>query len=376
MKYRINSQRYSINDSLGASALVVGFAKKITIDEILSNFKDIRKIVPILNSCLRKKENIYYFDEDCAGYDYQIEDCSSVNPWLLKQYKLPLDLDNGEYLRIALSNDNTLIIYAHNIVSDSRGLVNFAKALLLGTKDFDFEYCEDIENKTNFLNMLSTNKYKKLKPTKALCNEIDKVKIKKVTLKSEIAFAICGSQGVSLLSFFVTVALSLSKVTRRSIVIPFCSKKQDNIILVNESSNIKFKRGLEPRLSFYENCTEIDKLFKSFLKRKPFLLRNEILNKISPSVIDKPFENEVYNKFLTSELFFDVLPTITEDEILTNLSYYPSSSFCSNSFGISVIDDKVTICSIIHNKEGEDLFAAYQQTINLLAKNADFLNKK
>jgi hypothetical protein len=200
---------------------------------------------------------------------------------------------------------------------------------------------------------------------------LEKIKVKKISLKSDIVFTLCSSEGVSLLSFFITVALSLSKAVRKNIMIPFCSKLNEDLILVNDTYNIKFKRGLEPRLSFYDNCAEIDKLLKTFLKNKPFVLRNAILNTIPTKLIDNPLKSESVYKFLTSDMLFDVVPTIEEDSIIKSLSFYPSNTFIKNSFGITVVDDKVTICSIIHDKEGEELFASYQKTVNLLSNNAD-----
>ncbi len=371
MKYEIKNHRYTISDNLAANALVVGFSKKIELKEIESNFAEVKKLIPLLNTCLDFKDNTYFFNEDFEGYNYNIDQCSNINAWLNKQYNNPLDLEKGEFLRIALYNNTNLVIFAHTIISDSRGLVNFAKALILGTENFDFIYTQDDDAKVNFINKLRVKKYKKLVEEELLEIDVEKIKIKKITLKSNLIFNLCSSNGVSLLSFFITVALSLSKSVRKEICIPFCSKLQDNIVLVNDSSHIKFKRGLEPRLSFYDNCRQLDKLFKSFVKYKPYLLRNSFLNNVSDKVIDKPFSNKTYSKLLHSDLFFDAIPTIENDEILTTMSFYPSTSFISNSFGVSIIDDKITICSILHDKDGEQLFTSYQQTINLLSKNAD-----
>jgi hypothetical protein len=371
MKYEIKNHRYTISDNLAANALVVGFSKKIELKEIVSNFSAVKQLIPLLNTYLDFKDNTYFFNEEFDGFDYTIDQCSNINAWLTKQYNTPLNLEKGEFLRIALYNNTNLVIFAHTIISDSRGLVNLAKALILGVENFDFIYTQDDDAKVNFINKLRVKKYKKLEEEETVRNNIEKIKIKKITLKSNLIFNLCSSNGVSLLSFFVTVALSLSKSVRKEICIPFCSKTQDNIVLVNDSSNIKFKRGLEPRLSFYDNCSQLDKLFKNFVKYKPYLLRNSFLNNISPKVIDKPFSNKTYAKLLHSDLLFDALPTVENDEILTTMSFYPSSSFISNSFGVSIIDGKITICSILHDKEGEQLFSSYQQTINLLSKNAD-----
>ncbi|MDC7250963.1 MAG: hypothetical protein PQJ49_13695 [Sphaerochaetaceae bacterium] len=371
MKYEIKNHRYTISDNLAANALVVGFSKKIELLELESNLAAVKQLIPLLNTHLDFKDNTYFFNEDFDGFNYKIDQCSNINAWLTKQYNNPLDLENGEFLRIALYNNSTLIIFAHTIISDSRGLVNLAKALILGVDDFEFIYTQDDDAKVNFINKLRVRKYKKLEQEQTEIESVGKIKIKKITLKSNLIFNLCSSNGVSLLSFFITVALSLSKSVRKEICIPFCSKTQDNIVLVNDSSNIKFKRGLEPRLSFYDNCSQLDKLFKSFIKYKPYLLRNSFLNNISPKVIDNPFSNKTYAKLLHSDLLFDALPTVENDKILTTMSFYPSSSFISNSFGVSIIDDKITICSILHDKEGEQLFSSYQQTINLLSKNAD-----
>lgn len=372
MKYEIKNQRYTLNDNLCVNALVVGFSKKISIDEMLKNLHSIKETVPLLRSVLEEDASGYFFSETDEGFDYKIEECTNVNSWLSKQYNNPLKMEVGEFLRLAVYNQTTLVIFAHNIISDSRGLVNFAKAILLGTDNYTFIYDEEKQVKLNFLNQLRINKYKKLKSDTEVNTNIDKIKIKKISLKSDIVFSLCSSQGVSILSFFITVALSLSKAIRKELMIPFCAKEEDNIILVNNSLPIKFKRGLEPRLSFYDNCSQLDKLLKSFLKRRPYLIRSEILKNISPALIDKPLTNEKYYKFLHSDMYFDVLPTIEEDEILKTMSFYPSSSYISNGFGVSIIDDKITICSVLHNKEGEELFSAYHKTINLLSKNADF----
>ncbi len=372
MKYEIRNQRYTINDDLSSNALVVGFVKKVTIEEMLNNLDSIKKLVPILTSVLSKDKDGYFFDVEKEGWSYTIEQCANVNSWLTKQFNSPLNLEKGEFLRLAVYKENTLLIFAHNIISDSRGLVNFAKAILLGVDNYIFDYKSEEKKEINFLTKLKAKKFKKLDDTDSVDNQVTKVKVKKVSLKSDIVFMLCSSNGVSLLSFFIAIALSLNKVERKSLMIPFCYKEFNDIVLVNDSANIKFKRGLEPRLKFYENCREIDKLFNSFVKRKPYLKRSEVLKRVSEKVIDKPFSNKTYNKFLSSDLYFDVIPTIEEDEILTTMSFYPSSSFVPNSFGISVIDDKITICSVLHDQEGEEFYKMYQQTINLLAKNADY----
>jgi len=377
MKYELKNQRYTINDNLAANVLVVGFATKISKSELITNFSKIRDMVPLLNSKLVVTDNNCYFESNDINFEYTVEECENINNWINNQYNTPLKMSAGEFLRIALFKDNTLIVFAHNIISDSRGLVNFAKAIYQGTENFTFKYCEDQVAKIRFLDQIKVNKYKNPKQTSVEGLPLGKIKVKKISLKSDIVFTLCSSEGVSLLSFFISVALSLSKAVRKNIMIPFCSKLNEDIILVNDTYNIKFKRGLEPRLSFYDNCAEIDKLLKSFLKNKPFVLRNAILNTIPTELIDNPLKSESIFKFLTSDMLFDVVPTIEEDSIVKSLSFYPSNTFIKNSFGITVVDDKVTICSIVHDKDGEELFASYQKTINLLSKNADIkLNNK
>lgn len=376
MRYQLKNQIYSLNDNLSASALVVGFAKKVTIDELLSNLNLIKEKVPILNSKLVKSdESEYFFDDSIMGFDYKIENCENVNKWITTQYNIPLDLYNGEFLRLAINNQDTLVIFAHQIISDSRGLINFAKALLSSPENYDFEYCDYEEKKINFIAQLKANKLKKIVEEEPIKLDLDKIKVKKISLKSSIVYSLCSGHGISLLSFFVTVALSLSKAVRKDLVIPFCKKENENSMLSNGTSLIKFKRGLEPRLSFYDNCAEIDKLLKSFLKRQPHLTRDAILNQIPNDMKAKSLNNEHYFKFLSSDMLFDVLPTIDNDEVLTTLSYYPSSSFIENSFGISIIDDKVTICTILHDAKSQDLFNDYQKTINLISKNSDLVIK-
>lgn len=370
MKYELKNQRYTINDNLAANVLVVEFATKINKLDLLTNFNKIREMVPLLNSKLIVTEENCYFESNQINFEYDIEDCENINNWINKQYNNPLRMSDGEFLRIALFKDNTLVVFAHNILSDSRGLVNFSKAIYAGPENFTFAYCEDQVSKIKFLEQIKVNKYKNLKESSVKDIPIEKIKIKKISLKSDIVFTLCSSEGVSLLSFFITVALSLSKSVRKNIMIPFCSKLSENIILVNDTSNIKFKRGLEPRLSFYDNCAEIDKLLKGFLKNKPFILRNAILNTISTKFIDNPITNESVIKFISSDMLFDIIPTIEEDNIIKSLSFYPSNTYIKNNFGITVVDDKVTICSIIHDKDGEELFASYQKTVNLLSKNA------
>lgn len=375
MKYELKNQIYSINDALSTNILVVGFATKISGNQILENLKKIKEFNPILSSQLVESNGNYYFDTDNGNFEYKIDNCDNVNTWISTQLKNPLDLFNGEFIRLAINNENTLIIMGHAIISDSRGLVNFAKALLQNPQQFDFSYNQDINKKLNFLNAIKANEFKRLKTSNQIELNNSKIKVKKISLKSKLVYSLCAGAGVSTLSFFLTVALSLNKTSRKSIQIPFCIKDNENDILINDTYNIKFKRGMEPRLSFYDNAGEIDKLFKSILKRKPYLSRNEIIKSVPNELKPFPTKNEKYLNYIKSEMFFDVLPSIDDDKLIRTLQYYPSSSFVTNGFGISIVDDTITICSIIHDDDGENFFKDYQKTINLISKNADLAFK-
>lgn len=377
MKYELKNEIYSINDNLAVNTLVVGFATKISTDEILLNLNNIKELVPLLTMKLVENNSNYYFESTSNPFDYKLDICDNVNTWIVNQFKKPLDIFNGEFLRLALYNENSLVVFAHSIITDSRGLINFAKALLIGADSFDYKYTENKNEKLNLINKLKANRLKKLE----CCDEVQetqtKLKVKKIGMKSNIVYSLCGGAGISTLSFFLTIALSLNKTVRKSIKIPFCIKAADNDILVNDTYNIKFKRGLEPRLSFYDNAGEIDKLFKSYIKKQPYLQQNKILNQVPSNLKAYPTKNIEYLKYLQSELYLDVLPSVDDDEIIRTMQYYPSSSFYNNGFGICLVDDKITICSILHNEESEKLFSEYQRTINLISKNSDsVINEK
>lgn len=377
MKNEIKNQLYSINDSIAANALVVGVTTKITSAKILENLNKIINDIPLLSSKLIEDNNNFYFDFNENNLPIAIDNCDNINSWINSQYNKPLDIYNGEFLRLAIYKETSLIIFAHELLSDSRGLVNFAKALLSEDFAYTYQYSENKEVKLNILNKIKANSIKKLKVENAEEKKENKIKVKKLSINSPLVYSLCAGAGISTLSFFLTVALSLNKTARKSIKIPYCVKESDTDVLVNNSYIIKFKRGLEPRLSFYDNAGEIDKQFKSFIKNKPFLQQNALLDLASNDIKLNPLKNKEYLKLIESDIYLDLLPSIDEDEFINTLQFYPSSSYYSNGFGITMVDDKINICSILHDSDSEKFFADYQKTMNLISKKADsILNAK
>ena len=91
----------------------------------------------------------------------------------------------------------------------------------------------------------------------------------------------------------------------------------------------------------------------------------------------EPAKNKDYLKLIQSDLYIDLLPSIDEDDIINTLQFYPSSSYFDNGFGITMVDDKINICSILHDSDSEKFYSDYQKTMNLISKKADsILNEK
>ncbi len=371
MKYEIKNQLYSINDTLSVNTLVIGTKSKISENSILENLNNTISNIPLLSSKLNEKNNNYYFEKMTKHYSFKVEECQNINSWISNQLNKPLDLFNGEFLRLAIYKEASLIIFAHTLISDSRGLINFAKALLSKDYSYSFKYCENKQAKINFLKKIKANSIKNLKVIENIKQDTNKIKVKKISLNAPLVYSLCAGAGISTLSFFLTVALSLNKTDRKTIKIPYCVKDSDTDVLVNDSYIIKFKRGLEPRLSFYDNAGEIDKQFKSFVKNKPYLVQNEILNLAINELKLNPKKNNDYLKLIHSDIYIDLLPSIDEDDIINTLQFYPSSSYFDNGFGITMVDDKINICSILHDSDSEKFYSDYQKTMNLISKKAD-----
>jgi len=377
MKYEIKNQLYSIKDTLSTNTLVIGTTNKIYEKTILDNLNNLIINIPILSSKLIIENNSYYFEQMNNPFSYQIEDCQNINSWINSQLNKPLDILNGEFIRLAIYKETTLIIYAHSLISDSRGLLNFSKALLSKDYSYSYKYCNNEKVKINFLKKLKANNVKKYKIVENIDKKNIKIKVKKLSLNAPLIYSLCAGAGISTLSFFLTVALSLNKTDRKTIKIPYCVKESDTDVLVNDSFIIKFKRGLEPRLSFYDNAGEIDKQFKSFVKNKPYLIQNELVNLAINELKLEPAKNKDYLKLIQSDLYIDLLPSIDEDDIINTLQFYPSSSYFDNGFGITMVDDKINICSILHDSDSEKFYSDYQKTMNLISKKADsILNEK
>lgn len=371
MSTELKNFKSDIVDKLAVNALSVGFSGKLSYDEIKKNLTKILKQIPLTCSRLVDKKGFYSLEPIDSPFINFSQTKLSEKVWISRQMEKPFDMFNGEFIRFGLLGDNNLIIYAHPIISDSRGLIALAKAIL--DKDYEYNsesfYFPSIEDtKLSLLNKIKFNKLKKISKNEEK-DQCKSVRVKTVSLKSDIIYALCSSEGVSMLSFFIITALSLSKVDRKKINIPFCKKDNFDDLLINDSPIFSFKRGLEPRLSFYDNCEQLDKYLVSVKSKKPYEQRKLLLSLLSDEN-NNPFMNENLFKYLFANMQFDILPQLNEDSVVKTMNFYNSSSFTSTSFGICAVDDRITISAILHDDEGEKLFSDYQATVNLLAKNA------
>lgn len=371
MNYEIKLNRNTLKDGLSANALSVGFKGKRSFEEIKERLVKILKSYPLTSSKIVIDNDIALFKSIDIPYINFVEVKQSDKVWITQQYSIPLRMDEGELIRFALVGENTFVIYYHPILSDSRGILNFAKNVLSldDIIDAPFYFPELKDVKLSFIDKRKRNSLVKAKEDK-VDNEINPVKLKSVSLKSDIIFRICSGESVTMLSFFITTAISLNKTTRKKITIPYCRKDNYEDQLINDSTVFSFKRGFEPRLSFYENAGEIDKLFESIIRRKSYSKRAAILNEVPFEYFDNPETRKNLFEYLESAFQFDILPTLNEDELINTLSFYPSSSYVNNNFGISAVDERITISTVLHNKEGEDFFSDFSKTINLLSKEA------
>ncbi len=370
MNYEIKLNRYTLHDDSASNALSVGFVGSRTYDDIYKNLEKALTLYPLTCSTIEEKNGTPFFVKSDKPFINFEKVSQSDKVWIAKQHSIPFDLKSGEYMRFALCGENILVIYAHPVISDSRGLVAFAKAILSEEfipTEFYFPQLDDIK-----LNIVDKIKLSSLKRSKDSEFKIEKnpVKLKNVSLKSDIIFRLCSGEKVSLLSFFITTALSLNKTTRVNISVPYCEKDNFDDILINDTRVFDFNRGFEPRLKFYDNAGEIDKLFESIISKKSYNKKSFILSQLPNKYLENPQKNKKVFEYIHSDLSFDVLNTINDDDIIRTLSFYPSSSFIDNSFGISAVDNRITISTVLHNEKGEKLFNDFQTTINLLSKEA------
>lgn len=378
MKYEIKLNRNTLKDGLSANALSVGFKGKRTFEDIKERLGKILKSYPLTCSKVIMDQYGASFQSIDTPFVNLIEANQSDKVWITKQYSIPLKIDEGELIRFALLGENTFVIYYHPLLSDSRGIINFARAVL-SEDEFDgaqFYFPETKDIKLSLIDKAHKKSLEKAKEDK-IDIDINPVRLKSVSLKSDIIFRICSGERVTMLSFFIVTALSLNKTARKKLTIPYCRKDNYEDFLINDSTFFSFKRGFEPRLSFYENAGEIDKLFESIISKQSYEKRAAILKDVPFKYFDNPEARKKLYNYLESDLQFDILPTINEDELINTLVFYPSSSYVKNNFGISAIDDRITISTVLHNKEGEDFFSDFYKTINLLSKVAakKFKNK-
>ncbi|MBK5200212.1 MAG: hypothetical protein JJE21_01620 [Spirochaetaceae bacterium] len=370
MSYEIILNRYTLGDESAANALSVGFGGSRSFDDINKNLERALSLYPLTCSTINIEKGKPYFkkkDKPLINFE-RVSQSDKV--WITKQIAIPFDLKNGEFLRFALAGENNFVIYAHPIISDSRGLVAFAKAVLSKeyvSTEFYFPKVDDIH-----LNIADKFKLRSLIRSKGINILSDKapLKLKSVSLKSEIIFRLCSGEKVSLLSFFITTALSLNKTKRKKIAVPYCEKDNFDDILINDSRIFAFNRGFEPRLKFYDNAGEIDKFFESIISKKSYRKNSFLFSKLSDNNLDNPIKSKKVYNYIHSDMCFDVLNTINDDDIIKTLRFYPSSSFIDNNFGICVVDNAITISTVLHNEKGEKLFNDFQSTINLLSKEA------
>ena len=371
MKYEIKLNRYTLKDGLSANALSVGFKGKRTFEDIKERLIKILKRYPLTCSKVVIENDGAFFESIDTPYVNLVEVTQSDKVWITKQYNIPLKMDEGELIRFALVGENSFVVYYHPLLSDSRGILNFAKNVLSEDEVYDvpFYFPEIKDVKLSLVDKGVKKSLVKAKEDK-IENEIDSVKLKSVSLKSDIIFRICSGESVTMLSFFIATAISLNKTTRKKITIPYCRKDNYEDQLINDSTVFSFKRGFEPRLSFYENAGEIDKLFESIISKKSYEKRAAILEEVPLNYFDNPGLRKKLFHFLESDFQFDILPTLDEDEIINTLSFYPSSSYVKNNFGISAVNERLTISTVLHDKVGDDFFSDFSKTINLLSKEA------
>jgi hypothetical protein len=371
MKYEIKLNRYTLKDGLSANALSVGFKGKRTFEDIKERLIKILKRYPLTCSKVVIENDGAFFESIDTPYVNLVEVTQSDKVWITKQYSIPLKINEGELIRFALVGENSFVVYYHPLLSDSRGILNFAKNVLSEDEVYDvpFYFPEIKDVKLSLVDKGVKKSLVKAKEDK-IENEIDSVKLKSVSLKSDIIFRICSGESVTMLSFFIATAISLNKTTRKKITIPYCRKDNYEDQLINDSTVFSFKRGFEPRLSFYENAGEIDKLFESIISKKSYEKRAAILEEVPLNYFDNPGLRKKLFHFLESDFQFDILPTLDEDEIINTLSFYPSSSYVKNNFGISAVNERLTISTVLHDKVGDDFFSDFSKTINLLSKEA------
>lgn len=372
MNYEIILNKYTLSDKSAFNALSIGFCGSKSYEKIYSNIEKALTLYPLTCSNICIEDGKLFFEKKDKPTIKFEKISESDKVWITKQSKIPFDYINGEFLRFALSGENNLIIYAHPVISDSRGLISFGKSVLMNEfipTEFYFPNINDAH-----LNLLDNLKIGSLNNTlnniHNTNNNEDSFKLKSICLKSDIIFRLCSRESVSLLSFFITTALSLNKTKRIKISVPICEKDNYDDILINDTRVYDFKRGFEPRLKFYDNAGEIDKLFQSIISKKKYLKKTYILSKLFANYFGDVLNNKKVCNYLHSDLSFDVLNTINDDDIIKTLSYYPSSSFVDNNFGICAVDNRITISTVLHNEKGENLFKDFQTTLNLLSKEA------
>lgn len=371
MKYEINLNKDTLDDELSANVVSIGFKGKRSFDSLKERLIAILKNNPLTSSKVVIENNKAYFESIKIPYVNFEQVKQSEKVWITNQYSIPFKMEEGELIRFALIGENIFVIYYHPLLSDSRGIVNFAKNILsdqeISTTPFYSPKVDDVK-----LSIFDKNLKKSLLKAKKdnVERNIDSVKLKSVSLKSDIVFRICSGERVTMLAFFVATALSLKKTQRKKITIPYCRKENNEDQLINDSTIFSFKRGFEPRLSFYENAGEIDKYFESIISKKSYDKRSSIIKDIPLEYLKDPSLRKKIHSFISSDLQFDILPTIDEDDFINTLSFYPSSSNVKNNFGISAVGDRITISTVVHDKESEQFFSDFSKTINLLSKEA------
>lgn len=375
MSYEIKLNRFTLKDELAANALSIGFKGKKTFEEIRANIEIALSQNPLTCSKVVLNDGVPYFEKiDRPNINFEAV-TQTDKVWITKQYSKPLNIGEGELLRFALVGENTFVIYYHPILSDSRGMVTFARRIISGDLESstDFYFPEIKDTKLSLIDKQVKRSLEKAKNTDVVFDEeteFSSIKLKSVSLKSDIVYRICSAENITMLSFFITTALSLNKTKRKKLLIPYCRKNNNEDSLINDSVLFSFKRGFEPRLSFYDNGGEIDKLFESIIIKKSYEKREAILEGISQENLNDPTKIQKLYDFLHADLMFDVLTSIDEDDIINTMNYYPSSSYVTNNFGISAVGGRLIISTVLHNKEGEDFFGIFSTTINLLAKEA------
>ncbi|MCH3916579.1 MAG: hypothetical protein LKE40_03725 [Spirochaetia bacterium] len=360
-------------DRCGYRILVASYAVKLTAEEVqerlarlLASQISTKSIFAVIENrtCIRKEteKSLYEF----------IETTSSVHAWIKKEIEThPFDPFVGPLFRCCYNPNGRLVLMAHPLVADAPALVALAKAMVMDDvlTDSDTFHPWPVMNKLPLLQSLKLHKIPAI-----TCDfpqgpeHLQEIKVRSFSVDATTIFSLCSKERISVLSFFICIALSLNQGLRMKFSIPLSLRESDDTSLADLSPTFRFVRGFDHKITFYDNCRGIDRILARAFPSKQYLLRSTELSLPSLSVCADPTCSKETKTLFLDDFLIDRVSDFEIEKPFNSLEYYTSSSYVRNSFGITGNGDSLTISTIVHDKVGDSLVSSYQKTLGVVSK--------